>query len=308
MHIRLSKIIKIIIFSCFCLLAQSCFTGVEGTGKINLSKKDEIILLPSEEESYLADCTPSTISEWSPGKAFYVTDEKFKILAESESYVPAAGDTIKYKSITSRIGADGSEKSTISFRHGGDVINLPLEKSLTIALNSVSANDSPFLLDLDMIDHVKNKLKGKTLWTKSALWYNDSLKYIKGKKFYPVTVTEILPGNSFFPILVNFKAANGLNGSLLMSLANINSDNRSFNRLFSLTDPRNTYKHISQANWEAIQNENLILGMTKEECRLSKGNPSETEGGHNYSNTMDIWLYPNGSYLRFVDGLLIDYK
>lgn len=309
MHFSLKSLGRhIFLMGLLCSFLQSCFTGVEGTSKINLSKKDEAVLLPTVEESLLSDCTPEFLKDWNPGKQFIVTDEKFKILIESDSYIPQNGDTINFKGASSRASADGSDKIILSFTHGGDTFVYPLEKLKEEAMLSVSINDIPFLIDVDMLEKIKERLVGKKLWTKSALWYDDSLNYLKGKKFLPVTITGLEPGNAFFPFKVSFSTPEGRSAVFLMSLGNSGNDSRSFNRLFSLSDPKQSYRHISKENWAAIQNESLRIGMSKEECRLSRGNPSETDSGHNYSNTMEIWMYPNGSFLRFIDGILVEYK
>ena len=48
--------------------------------------------------------------------------------------------------------------------------------------------------------------------------------------------------------------------------------------------------------------------MTKEECKLSLGNPTDVNSGHDWNSTIDFWQYPNGSYLRFQDGLLVSFR
>ena len=48
--------------------------------------------------------------------------------------------------------------------------------------------------------------------------------------------------------------------------------------------------------------------MTKEECRLAKGNPSDLYGGHDYSKSMLIWVYPDATTLYFEDDLLVRVK
>ena len=48
--------------------------------------------------------------------------------------------------------------------------------------------------------------------------------------------------------------------------------------------------------------------MTKDECRLSLGNPDELQSGHNTSQTLDIWQYSDGTYLFFSDGILTNFR
>ena len=48
----------------------SCFTGVEGTNKINLSRQDKKNLAPSPEDTFLADVKGLPLARWEPGKEF----------------------------------------------------------------------------------------------------------------------------------------------------------------------------------------------------------------------------------------------
>ena len=48
--------------------------------------------------------------------------------------------------------------------------------------------------------------------------------------------------------------------------------------------------------------------MTKQECRLALGAPAQAESGRDFSKTIDIWTYANGIYLRFEDGILVDFR
>lgn len=291
----------------FCM--QSCFTGVEGTNKITLSKKDITITAPSAEDLYLTDIAFPFLKDWQKGKAFLVADDKFRFVAEGAGIEKLhKGDTLTYLSRETRYSAGGGESATIIFSFNGNSLYYPVERKASVADSTLTSLQIPMLIDLDLVDSVRKKLVGKHLWTRSALWYDENLDYLKGSKFVEVTVEDVTPGNAFFPLLIRFSDREGKQGYFLMNTGNSGNESRSFSKLFSLTDPRKIYNHVSEENWKAIQNEELRIGMTKEECRLSKGNPSETDSGHSYSATMEIWMYQDGSLLRFVDGLLISYQ
>lgn len=296
-----------IIYAGIAVFCQSCFTGVENTAKINISKKEEAILSPKEEDNILSDYKPLPLSEWQEEKEFIVADKRLQLLIESEEYTPETGDKVTYRGIKARNGADGSEKAVLEFSHGEQSFFYPIDRSVSESLETVVSSDIPMLIDSDMIGFVKNKLQGRNLWTKTSLWYDGEGNNLKGKKYYNVSVYDVTPGDAFFPIRVSFYSNEG-SASLLMNIGGGGNDSRSFSKLFYLKDPKLTYRNISDDNWRLIQNEQIKPGMTKEECRLSKGNPSEIESGHNYSNTVEIWMYPNGSFLRFIDGILTDYK
>lgn len=305
----LSHSIIIMAGAAFTLSLQSCFTGVEGTSKITLSKKDLIATAPTEEDKFLSDISQPFVKDWTPGKQFIVTDDKFKFILEGNANASVnAGDTIIFTGTTSRSGAGGGEGTTIMFTSEGNAFSYSIDKPLETVLSSVSASDIPMLIDLSTVDNIRNKLKGQTLWTRTALWLDDSLKYKKGKKFVPVRVTDVNAGNTFFPLSVKFHSDEIGDGLLLINFGTSGNESRNFGKLFSLTDLRNNYRHITDENWKAIQSEDLRIGMTKEEAKLSKGNPVDIDTGHNYSNSMEIWLYSDGTYLQFVDGILAGYK
>lgn len=87
-----------------------------------------------------------------------------------------------------------------------------------------------------------------------------------------------------------------------------NYESRSFSSLFSLNDPKLAYPGITPEIWEIICRGGLTVGMTKEECKLSLGNPKEVDTGHDWNSLMDYWKYDDGTYLLFQDGRLINYR
>lgn len=288
---------------------SGCFTGVEGTSKINLSKKDIIATAPTREELYLADISLAPMAQWEKGKRFLVADDKFKLVAEGTgaTYL-RQGDVVTFDMARSSAGLGGGERTILYFDTPRGGVSYGIDRETSYAMLNVTSAEVPMLIDMEMVENVRRKLVGDKLWTKTALWYGDTMQYVKGRKFVPVTVTAVEPGNAFFPLLVSFTDVRGNKGSLLMNVGNSGNESRNFAKLFSLSDPKNVYKNISQENWDAICLEEVRLGMTKEEVKLSKGNPKDIDTGHNYSNTMEIWYYPDGSYLRFVDGLLVGGK
>ncbi len=83
---------------------------------------------------------------------------------------------------------------------------------------------------------------------------------------------------------------------------------RNFASIFYFSDPKAKYPNITDENWTLIQHGKVGIGMTKEECKLSIGNPDELQSGHSRSQTMDIWQYNDGTFLMFEDGLLTRFR
>lgn len=77
-----------------------------------------------------------------------------------------------------------------------------------------------------------------------------------------------------------------------------------FSSLFSLSDPKEDYPNIAPEIWDLICKGRVCEGMTKEECKLSLGNPQEVDRGHNWDQLLDVWTYSDGSYLFFINDRL----
>ncbi|QCD41540.1 hypothetical protein E7747_04035 [Duncaniella dubosii] len=60
--------------------------------------------------------------------------------------------------------------------------------------------------------------------------------------------------------------------------------------------------------WDKIINGRVALDMTREECRLALGAPREVDRGADNSYIREVWLYENGIYLVFEDGILKLYR
>lgn len=288
---------------------HSCFTGVEGTKKITLSKKELSSVAPTEEERYLSDIFYKKVGEWKAGHEFQITDDKFNIVVDLNSNSELkSGDIISFLRVEERLSPDGNNKSAIIFSKDGKEYRLNLEKSLSEISYNLNASNLPMMIDLEIVNSIKDRLQGKKLWTRTPLWYGDSMKYKKGKKFIPIIITSVEPGDSFFPVKINFTEENGEIYSLLMNVGGSNNETRNFAKLFFLKDPRRQYKNISDENWTAIQEGQIRLGMTKEECRLSLGNPSDTNIGHDYSRALELWSYPDGTFVQFSDDIVVNFR
>lgn len=292
------------------LMLQSCFTGVEGTKKITLTKKELSSVAPTKEELYLENVEIEPVGKWKEGRRFKVTDDRLNVvmLSDDAENTLKSGDVIEYAGIEDRLSPDGNDRSTLVFRKDTALYRLAVDKTYKETIDHYTSSDLPMLIDLTLIEEINGRLAGQTYWTRTPLWYTDDMKYKSGRKYVPVKVTAVEPGDTFFPVKIQFKDDKGDTSYLLMNVGNSGNDTRGFAKLFMLTDPRKQYRNISDATWEAIQRGEIIAGMTKEECRLSVGNPSDTNVGHDYSRQLEIWNYPDGSYIHFVDDVVVRYR
>lgn len=299
------------------MLANSCSTGIERTKTVTLSRADKKFLQKSPEESFIDSIIVTPLSSWQIGKQFVVTDNKASLLYD---LYDAGGRLIHGDSLKGcNVSFMGVNKE--SDPAGGDVYHAVFSidesgRKMTYRsrkdfddLNKAIWSDFPFLIDKDILNQLNNLLRNRKLWIKTSLWNDSQGSQINGAKFIPVTVTDIEPGNGVFPMRVVFT-----DGKIIayvpmnMKGGNALYESRTFPTLFSLADPKLAYPNITPEIWTLICEGNVTQGMTKEECKLSMGNPKDVESGHDWNSLMDYWKYDNGAYLMFQDGRLINYR
>lgn len=293
-------------------VCSGCFTGIEGTKKITLSREDKRQTLPTPEESFLDDVKPEVHTRWAAGKEFYVADSRASVLIDAGRIVSGVdslrrGDILIFREAREMRAPDGSMRPMIIFSRGNDEFRY-MSRDAGFVRKEVMSDAIPGLIDPQMVEQVRRKLTGIQLWTLSTLWLDSEGERKDGLKFDPVTVTGVEAGNMVFPLRVEFSDAEGRQGSYLMNFGSSGTDSRSFATLFALEDPRREYPAITEEVWSRIQRAEVAPGMTKEECRLAKGNPSDLYGGHDYSKSMLIWVYPDATTLYFEDDLLVRVK
>lgn len=288
---------------------------MEGTKTIRMTKTERRELMPSDEQVFVAVMKSEPLSDWQPGKRFLVSDEKASMVLRSAdgSSDSLKGAVLTYTKVESRRTPSGAEETVIIFSGNGKELRYATGRTVTDSNKRLTASDIPMLIDLDLVDKASRLLSGKKVWTMSNLWYDADGNIARGVKYVPVTITGVKPGDKVFPLLVSFEDATGKEFGMWMSVRNDDSQSsagasRWFGNLFSLSDPRLGHQEIDDAVWELICAGKVREGMTKEECRLSLGNPDEVDSGHDWNSTLDIWRYQNGTFLRFQDGKLANFR
>lgn len=301
---------------------SSCSTGIEHTKTIKMSKTEQKILLPSPEELFIDSIQPLSLRDWKSNKLFLISDNRALLVYDiydntgrRVSLDSLANFLIAFDHIEQSDAPSGQKTSSIVFNmltpdhlSSGNHIVYNTNKPIELAENMIWC-DFPMLIDLSMVEDYRNKLKGRQFWIKTSLWYDIDGIPLKGAKFVPVTINDIQIGNSIFPLSVLFHDGNRI-ASIPMNMAGRESgfESRTFQSLFSLSNPKNQYPDISPDVWQLICRGNVKQGMTKTECKLALGAPQEVDSGHDWNNLIDFWRYSDGTFLRFQDGLLIDYR
>lgn len=311
------KIFRLVVCGFYATLSvffSSCFTGIEGTRTITEKDVAKSLSSPGIEFLNILDSvsTPSVI-DWYKRKQFYVTDDNFKLVLIPDNYNPdtlqLAGKTISYVN-SHEDNYQGLANSVIlSFvTDYGLLLKYDTGKSYKELRNTIENKKIPFLIDLDVIKHSAEILKGRQFYLNSSLWTNEKGEYIKGCKYENVSISDVLPGNKVYSLKIKFKLNDGSEHYILSSIGEDLVSSRLFGNLFSDSDPHKLYPQISDEVWENIKRSKLSPGMTKDECRMSKGMPQSVRKQPTYNGLQEIWLYDSGATLIFFDGFLENYR
>lgn len=292
----------------------SCFTGIEGTKKIGLTREDRKVTALTEEEIFFSGISGSPLGEWDNGRKFIAADDKALLIFEpqglptiSEGY-SIKGKELSFIGIESKMDVAGQLTVVLVFGDGNRLYAYDTGKEFDDAMIYVSSADIPMLIDEEMVKAASDKLRDKHVWTRSALWYDENGERIEGKKYVPVTITEVSAGTMVFPLKIRIRPDEGGEAFMYMNFGNSGTESRAFHNLFSLSDIRKHYPSIEEENWKYISQGKLKEGMSKEEVRLTLGNPADVNSGHDYSQTLDIWKYEDGTILWFEDGHLTRFR
>ena len=300
-----------LISAAICLAAfQSCFTGIESTPRISNSEVRRETPRSRPESSFLKNIRPERLDEWKPGKQWYVIDDKIRMVLgpDHRDFPVAAGDTLAYEGIRQVTTVTGEPVAEIllrlpSGRRAAYRTSLSEER-----LREAQQIDIPFAVELSVVDAVRPKLKGNTYYIITSSWYDTDMQSFTGRRFVPVRVDEVSPGNSYYPILLSLTDEKGKPFRLYMTSDSESRMPRRFDSLFSLSDPRREYPAILDSTWQNIIAGRVAEGMTRDECRLAIGAPASVDRRQGYSYLIEVWTYENGVYLMFEDGILKTFR
>lgn len=280
---------------------QSCFTGIESTPKITYKEVRRQNVTTSPEQEIAETFTPEKYAQWKPGKRFFVTDAKAEWGLRGARGIQR-GDTLEILGFAEGIDITGAETREISLRN----LRQPDDTLICVApkVGKTEYYRVPFLIEEYVIDKMRDALVGNTYYLKSALWYSADGNTVRGRKFIPVKITGVEPFSDDYAAMVSIvDVASGATSGVLMS-QNIGNPTRSFDTLFSISDPRRLYTETSDANWEAIRDSRVNDGMTRREVTAALGTPAKIDRGVNQSAAYERWTYSDGISLVFVDGIL----
>lgn len=289
------------------MLLTSCFTGIENTGRI--SDKDVAKVHAdekTEEELFFGSVHPAAFSTWTHGKRFHVSDNNVRLIL-TPSVDSLRGHTLVYQGYELLRQIDNTEEALLVFSDNGKEYRYNTGKTLKELEETPAEYLVPFLTDLDFVSTVDGMLRGRTLYIKSSEWKTPAGETERGVRYVPVVVESVLPGDAVYPFYVTF-AYGGKRAGVYMSSQTSSVKNMSFDKLFAFEDIRKSHKTVSDRNWELITAGKVAIGMTKEECTLSLGAPRSVGRTPTHGGLFERWVYVNGVYLMFENGLLVDFR
>ena len=307
---------KIFVYILLCVLLLSlgsCYTATESTPRIEAKEVSKIV--KSEEELVMENnFIRRGCHTWLPGKAFACVDDVLSPVLRPEKESASEVDNLNgkmfiYEGFREENIYGDKALVTLIFRCDSSVYTYRTGKSLEEIAQIDYLPLIPSLVDIDEVAMARSLFEGKVLYILTNQWYDAENELFTGRKFIPVTIEKVNAGNKILPLSLFFVDADGVCGHVYMSVkSSAYTQIQTFDKLFSYNDPRQKYPDISDAVWNAITSARLLQGMTKEECKLSIGLPSEVKKIPTYSGLKEQWIYNTGAYLFFSDGILEDFR
>ena len=286
-----------------------CFTGVESTPRITKADVKRENIHATAESGYLSDLNTPNPSVWHKGRVFFVTDDKINLVLapEDKSGISLSkGQYVAFDDVSSALAVTGEDVAIVSFlsqdgKRYGYRSEVPYAEFMDKA-----TFDLPFAVDMALVDSVKHRIDGRSFYIKTPAWYDESGSAQKhGLRHVEVQVTDVVPGDSNYPIRVVFARTGSTDrGSVLMTVGDKRTSTRNFDTLFEFENPRIKYKNITDANWNLIVHSRVTPGMTKDECRLALGAPKMQGVRPTTAGMVEYWQYSDGRYLLFEEGYL----
>lgn len=301
--------------SMVCLVMVSCGTGIEVTEHVTDKDVRKVIgQVDSRQSVVTLEAFTDSLPSWKIGKRFWVADNQVKLLFTPDQgfdldTVSLAGRVLKYNGYSTGDIYDNRQTVNILFN---DAINgrTYLYRTGKTIDEFHPAFSIPMLIDMDMVQHIERQIKGKDFYIRTPIWYDrDNEQMMTGRHFIQVCIDSVLPGNSVMPLRVLFTTIDKGEKAMVWMSDNVSvMHGRDFDAMFVASNPRLSYPTITDANWELITRGRVVVGMTKEECRLSLGTPRHINERPDQAGMREYWYYDGGSYLFFVDGLLSEFR
>lgn len=309
----IKSVLFIFFYSIFFVCFSSCFTGVESTPKITAKELKKQNITDSKEKHELDGVHPQPPSDWRVGKRFYIADNRAMRGAwriENNNFLDSiAGKTAVLENIDTIPSLTSRYEVQLKLVIPEDDTEMYFRTGLTFAQwQEQESYELPHIIDMDLVEQVKNKILGKNYFIIPSRRYGYDLQDTIGTRYQPVRILDVVPMSESTPLRVIFNDDEGHISSLLMTIGDLTTSRRNFETLFAISNPRQKYKHIADDVWDLIRHSKVRNGMTPEECRLALGSPDNYNRIPTTAGMIERWSYTNGVYLIFEEGVLSNFR
>lgn len=288
-------------------LLQGCFTGIEHTPKITAKDLNREHVAVTDEQRFADSITIAPLHDWKPGHRLMVTDSRLSMLFDLEPELKP-GDLISYDGYRQSRSITGDSTTILIFTDGSRELRYAVNQPYSRIANN-NAFSLPMTVDMQLVDDAARMLVGNTYYITTPLRVDSNMNPItNGRKYVPVTVRGVYPGNGFYPLRIEVADSEGNAEHIAMTVGADSSSTRNFDNIFSFRNPRLSYPYITDSNWDCIVHSKVALGMTTEECRLALGSPRDVHKGQNGAVFFEQWTFDNGAYCIFTDGFLTSFR
>ena len=292
---------------------SGCFTGIESTPRITAGEvRRQAAATPTPEMRFLADVGPEAPAAWVPGKEFHVADSRVaRLFAYNDSRAEGLeGTTLRFECFEDAPSLTGTGATYVVLTTmRADTLRYRIDTPRP-ALLARERLEIPFTVEMQPVQRADSLMRSHIYYISTPLWRRTDGRSRPGMRHVPVKILGVKPGSDgIYPAAVVFTPQHSPTDTamVMMSLSGDKAP-RSFATLFSFTNPRDRFPHITDNVWQLIINSRVQEGMTRDECRLALGAPSRTEQIPTRGGMVERWSYGEGIYLIFEDGTLSSYR
>lgn len=297
-----------------CAAVTACGTGIEVTERVTDKDVRRVIdQADSHQPQVTLNAYRDSLPAWQPGKRFWVADDRVKqLFVSTRDYdidtVRMAGHELSF--VGYNTGGLYDNRSTVNLMFGDEAGRTFVYRTGKTIEEFNSGFAIPMLIDMDMVGHIARQVVGKDYYIRTPIWYDRlTEQMINGRHFIKVHIDNVMPGNAVMPLRLLFTTADDHQPAMVWMSDNSSvMRGRDFDALFTAADPHLSHPAITPSTWSLITRGEVAIGMNKEECLLSLGNPNRISTNPDQGGLREYWYYDGGSYLYFVDGLLNQFR
>lgn len=164
----------------------------------------EGVTAASPEQRLVAGIAPVPTAIWRPGKRWHITDDRIRMLLRgSLPDSSLAGQPMTLTAVSSAPTITGDSMVELHFSIGG--CDAAYRTAHTPAEFRIRSEFSlPFAVEMAPVEQLDSLLRGKRLYVLTPTWLDSAGDYVKGRRYVPVTVRAVIPGEPQTPARVIF--------------------------------------------------------------------------------------------------------